>query len=123
MWPINTPTWNFIFTWTFICFASYLSAGVLLSAIQAARQSRYSWALVSVVGSFVLALVYTFHLSLSNLSFSEMLFVNFRDALGTTFWLSIFTSPISALVHYSMGFFDSSRIPHVVGPERRERVL
>lgn len=111
MWPINTPSWAFIITWTLICFASYLSAAMLLSAIQAARQSRYSWVLVSVVGSFVLALVYTFYPPpLSHLSFSEVLLVHFRDALGTTFWLSIFTLPVSALVYYSLAFFGSLRV-------------
>jgi hypothetical protein len=122
-WPINTPTGSFIATYTLLCLGSYLSAGLLLTANQLTRRSGYGWAFLSIMGSFVLALVYTFRpLPLSELSFSELLLVHFRDALGTTFWLSIFTAPISASVYYSMSFFNSSRIQHVIGPQRGSRV-
>jgi hypothetical protein len=105
MWPINTPSWRFITTWTLISLGSYLSAGLLFIAIRVMRTHAFNWLLLSVCGALVLAIVYTFHvLPISQLSFTELLLVHFRDALGTTLWLSLFTLPISALVYYSTSY-------------------
>jgi hypothetical protein len=110
MWPINTPSWRFVVTWTLICLGSYLSGGLFLIGIRAVRTHAVNWLLVSVCGAFVLAIIYTFHrLTISQLSFNELLLVHFRDALGTTFWLSLFTLPISALVYYSTSIISTRR--------------
>jgi len=108
MWPINTPSWRFIATWTLICLVSYLAVGLILIAIPKAR--TLPWLLLSVCGAFVLGTVYTFHrLPISQLSFSELLLIHFRDALGTAFWLSLFTLPISASVYYSASSLSTRR--------------
>ena len=110
MWPISTPSWRFITTWTLICLVSYLAVGILLSAIPKTRTPPFNWLLLSVCGALVLAIVYMFHrLPISQLRFSELLLIHFRDALGTTFWLSLFTLPISALVYYSISSFSNRR--------------
>ena len=110
MWPINTPSWRFIASWTLISLVSYLAVGLLLIAIPKARTLPLNWLLLSVCGAFVLAIVYTFRrLPISQLSFSELLLIHFRDALGTTFWLCLFTLPISALVYYSTSSFSTRR--------------
>jgi len=108
MGPINTPTWRFIAIWTLICLVSYLSVGLLLIAIPKARTLPFNWLLLSICGAFVLAIVYTLgRLPILQLSFSELLLIHFWDALGTTFWLSLFTLPISALVYYSTSSFST----------------
>jgi hypothetical protein len=110
MWPINTPSWRFIMTRTLACLGGYLSVGLLFIAIRAVRTHALSWVLLSVCGAFVLAIVDTFlGLTIAQLSFSELLLIHFRDALGTTFWLSLFTLPISALVYYSTSSFSTRR--------------
>lgn len=110
MWPINTPSWRIITTRTLICLVSYLAAALLLIAIPKARTFPFNWLLLSVCGAFAVAIVYTFRpLPISQLSFSELLLIHFRDALGTTFWLSLFTLPISALVYYSTSSFSTRR--------------
>jgi hypothetical protein len=110
MWPINTPSWRFFMTRTLICLVSYLAVGLLLIAIPKARAFPFNWLLLVVCGAFVLAIVYTFHrLPISQLSFTDLLLIHFRDALGTMFWLSLFTLPISALVYYSTSSFSTRR--------------
>lgn len=106
LWPINTPSWRFIANWTLICLVSYLVAGLLVIAIRTARTFSLNWLVLSISGSFLLAIIYTFRpLSLSQLGVTDLLLVHFRDALGTTLWLSVFTTPISALAYYSISFF------------------
>jgi len=83
MWPLNTPSWRFIMTWTLICVGSYLSAGLLFIAIRAVRTHAFNWLLLSVCGAFVLAIVYTFQsLTIAQLSFTELVLVHFRGRLG-----------------------------------------
>jgi|GEM_PF-7092496 len=107
MWPINTPSWRFITSWTLICVGSYLSVGLIFIAIRAVRTFGFNWALLSVCGGLVLAIIYTFkRLPISQLNFNDLLLIHFRDALGTAFWLSLITLPISALVYYSTSFFQ-----------------
>ena len=121
LWPINTPSWRFITTWTLIALVSYLTAGLLFIAIPTLKSFSLTWLLLSIGGAFLLAMVYTFRpLSVSQLGVSDLLFVHFRDALGTTLWLTLFTAPISALVYYSMSFLNSMRIQQIVGRERRK---
>lgn len=111
LWPINTPSWRFILTWTLICLGSYMGAGLLVIAIPPVRTRAFSWVLLTVCGAFVLAIVYTFQrLPISQLSFNELVLIHFRDALGTTLWLSLFTLPISALVYYSASFLSTRRV-------------
>jgi len=110
MWQINTPSWRFILTWTLICLGSYVSAGLIVLAIPDVRTRSFSWVLLTVCGAFVLAIVYTFQrLPISQLAFNELVVIHFRDALGTTLWLSLFTLPISALVYYSASFLSTRR--------------
>jgi hypothetical protein len=106
MWPINTPSWLFITSRTLICLGTYLSVGLLFSAIRRVRTFAFNWALLSICGSFVLAVIYTFkRLLILQLSSSNLPLDHFQDPLGTAFWLSIFTLPISAFVYYSTSFF------------------
>jgi hypothetical protein len=108
MWPINTPDWQFIATATLICLVSYLAVGFLVIAIPKARTLPFNWFLLSVCGAFTVAIAYTLRrLPISQLTFSELLLVHFREVLGTTFWLSLFTLPISALVYYSTSSFST----------------
>lgn len=110
MWPINTPNWRFIMAWTLICLGSYLIAGLLIIAIRKLRTFACNWLLLAICGAFFLAIVYTFkRLPISQLSFNDLVLIHFRDALGTTFWLSLFTLPISALVYYSTFLFSTRR--------------
>jgi len=79
-------------------------------AIPKARTFPFNWFLLSVCGAFVLAIVYTFRpVPISQLSFTELMLIHFWDALATTFWLSLFTLPISASVHYSTSSFSTLR--------------
>lgn len=107
LWPINTPSWRFIANWTLICLVSYLVAGLLVIAIRTTRTFFLSWLVLSISGSFLLAIIYTFRpLLISQLGVTDLLLlVHFRDALGTTLGLSVFTTPVSALAYYSISFF------------------
>jgi hypothetical protein len=118
-WPLNTPSWSFIANYALVCLGSYVVTAILLCLFQYVRDSGFSWLWLSIGGSFVLAMVYTFHrLPIFEVGIYELVFVHFRDALGTTFWLSVFTSPISAVIHDSVWFFNAWRIQQIVGPER-----
>jgi drug/metabolite transporter (DMT)-like permease len=95
----HPPTWAFILTVTLTCLGSYLSAGLLLAAIERTRRSGYWWLLLSVVGSLALTLVFTFiGLPVSQLTVSQLFF---GRALAATFLLILFTAPFSALFYYA----------------------
>ena len=107
MWPINTPSWLFITSRTLMCLGSYLSVGLLFIAIRRVRTFAFNWVLLSICGSFVFAVTYTFkRLLILQSGFTDLPVDHFQDPLGMTFWLSIFTLPISALVYYSTSFFS-----------------
>jgi len=117
MWRINTPTWNYIANYTLVCLSCFLGAGLLLCATKVITKSERVWVLLSVLGSFVVALVYTFRrLPLSQLTLSELLLVHFRDALGTMFWLTLFTLPVAAFIYYSLSFLEG-RIQQALGAD------
>jgi hypothetical protein len=115
LWPINTPSWNHILTYTVVSLLSYLSVGLLLSANKVTRNSRYCWVFLSAAGSCVLAIIYTFYrLPPSELTLSEWLLIHLREALGTTFWLTLFTLPISALFYHAASLVRRAAKPSEV---------
>ncbi len=113
LWPLNTPTWNRILTYTVVCIVSYLSAALILSAHKMTRKSRFCRVFLSILGSAALALVYTFYrLPLSEFTRSELLLIHLRDALATAFWLTLFTLPISALFYFAVSLRQSAAQPN-----------
>jgi hypothetical protein len=112
MWPINTPSWQFIVTWTLICLGTYLSAGLLIIAIRTVRTCAFNWVLLSVCGAFVLAIVYTFQrLPISQLSFNDLMLIHFSRCLGYSILAKSFhATDFSAVLLLNVLFFNLARI-------------
>jgi hypothetical protein len=99
---INPPTWRYILTFTLVCLASYVAAGLVVAGVSFMRRASYSWLLVAVFGSPVLAVIYKFRLypGGDGALASERLITLVGDALESAVWLSVFTLPFSAAFFY-----------------------
>lgn len=106
---INPPTWYYIATFTLVCLGSFLGAGLCLCAFNRVVKWRRASLLVSALGSFVLAVAYTFEtLPISKLTWWDLFANHFRDSLGTALWLTVVTLPIAALIDYSWSLLEQN---------------
>jgi hypothetical protein len=93
--------WAYVLTYTLICVTSYMAAALLLIWTKFFRKTTLGWAAVAVLGSFILAIVYHLRLVPAQSPVYDLVFIHLRDALGTAFWLALFTLPLAVLVKYS----------------------
>ena len=100
---INPPSWRYVFTFTLVCLVSYLAAGLIVLGVKWLRRASFSWLLVSIFGSMILATVYKFqpYHGVGDSISSEMFVARANDALESGLWLTMFTLPISAAIYFA----------------------
>jgi hypothetical protein len=100
---INPPSFAKIATATLLCLSCYLVASLLVVWLKSLRRVMPSWVWIAVLGSAILVITGGIWMrpAILRLSLAEIVSDKLPDALGTTFGLSVFTLPFTAVVYYA----------------------